>query len=144
MTRSTPRDLYDFYNLFKYNLFTEEELSLIRKCAIFYRAISNEDDNYDFDISNIKHISQNDIKRLLYPVISSTERFSLTEAVSTVADQFLIHFVPNEKEQLFLDEFKKRKYHPELLFDDIEIVNQLKNHPMAIWKMKEKTHDIER
>lgn len=100
---SVYRDLYNFYNLFKYNVFTEEELSLIRKCAIYYRAISNEDGNYDFDISNIKHISQNDIKRLLYPVISSIERFSLTETVSTIIDQFLIHFVPNEKEQLFLD-----------------------------------------
>ena len=60
------------YNLFKYDVFTNEELSMIRKCAIYYRAISNEDRNYEFEISNIKQISSRDIKRFLYPLFVLT------------------------------------------------------------------------
>lgn len=45
---------------------------MIRKCAIYYRAISNEDGNYEFEISNIKQISSRDIKRFLYPLFVLT------------------------------------------------------------------------
>lgn len=33
--------------------------------------------------------------------------------------------------------FEQKKYKPELLFDDKEIVERIINHPMAIWKCKE-------
>ena len=136
MTRSTPRDLYDFYNLFAFNIFTDEELEQIRKCAIYYRAISNEDGNYDFDISNIKNISSREIKRFLNPVIRSGEPFCLDEAVNTVTKEFYEHFIPNEQEKLFLKNFQDSKYSPELLFDDGIIIERIKYHPMAIWKTK--------
>lgn len=137
MTRSIPRDLYDFYNLFKYDVFTNEELSMIRKCAIYYRAISNEDRNYEFEISNIKQISSRDIKRFLYPVIRSNERFVLDDAIEIVTNKFDKYFIPNENELLFLENFKNKKYTPELLFDDKTIVDTIINHPMAIWKTKQ-------
>lgn len=137
MTRLTPRDLYDFYNLFKYDVFTNEELSMIRKCAIYYRAIGNEDGNYEFEISNIKQISSRDIKRFLYPVIRSDERFALDDAIEIVTNKFDKYFIPNENELLFLENFKNKKYTPELLFDDKTIVDTIINHPMAIWKTKQ-------
>ena len=134
MTRSTPRDLYDFYNLFKYNIFSKEELLMIKKCAIYYRAISNEDGDFDFDISNIKTISQRDIKRFLYPVIRSNEKFILDEAINVVIEKFSEYFVLNDNETMFLENFKNKKYTPELLFDDVKIVATIANHPMAFWK----------
>ena len=41
------------------------------------------------------------------------------------------------KEQEYLDNFEKKKYIPELLFDDVDIIKRIKNHPMALWKCKE-------
>ena len=37
----------------------------------------------------------------------------------------------------YLDRFEEKKYMPELLFEDVEIVERVKNHPMELWKCKE-------
>ena len=37
----------------------------------------------------------------------------------------------------YFDRFEEKKYMPELLFEDVEIVERVKNHPMALWKCKE-------
>lgn len=41
------------------------------------------------------------------------------------------------KEKEYLDRFEEKKYMPELLFEDAEIVERVENHPMALWKCKE-------
>lgn len=75
MTRSTPRDLYDFFYMINANIFNEEEIKKIKKCAVFYRAISNEDGIFDFNLDNLDSITQNNIKRFLIPVINAKEFF---------------------------------------------------------------------
>ena len=40
------------------------------------------------------------------------------------------------EERRFLDEFKVKKYKPELLFEDADILGRIKDHPMALWKMQ--------
>lgn len=40
-------------------------------------------------------------------------------------------------EKAFLDKFENGEYIPELLFDDKEILDRIKEHPMAIWKTRE-------
>ena len=37
------------------------------------------------------------------------------------------------KEKEYLDRFEEKKYMPELLFEDAEIVARVENHPMALW-----------
>ena len=32
--------------------------------------------------------------------------------------------------------FIAKRYQPELLFDDEDIINNIRNHPMAYWKMR--------
>ena len=44
----------------------------------------------------------------------------------------------NESETKFINEFENSNYCPELLFDDNEIINRIKNHPMALWKISNK------
>lgn len=144
MTRTTPRDLYDFYNMIKYNLFNADEFKYIKKCAIYYRAISNEDGSFDFDLSNLSSISQRDIKKFLYPVIKSNERFNLDEAINVINETFNEHFIPSDRELHFLDQFKNKKYRPELLFDQQDIVDRIKSHPMAIWKTRKKDREHSR
>lgn len=43
-----------------------------------------------------------------------------------------------EREKSFVDRFNKGIYEPDLLFDQKEIVERIKNHPMAIWKTRVK------
>ena len=40
--------------------------------------------------------------------------------------------------KLFYDKFQKGIYEPELLFDNREIVERIKEHPMIIWKLNNK------
>lgn len=44
---------------------------------------------------------------------------------------------PTEAEKQFMEEFRHKRYRPELLFEDEEIVGRLLNHPMALWKMQQ-------
>ena len=39
-----------------------------------------------------------------------------------------------EPEHEFLHKFAEGIYKPELVFDDDEILERIRNHPMAIWK----------
>lgn len=135
MTRSTPRDLYDFLYMINSNRFNIEELQKIKRCAVFYRAISNEDGNYQFDLINLDSISQNNIKRFLIPVINAKEFFSLPEAKQKILNFFDEYFILDEVEEEFLIQFKNKKYIPELLYDNEEL-SRIKNHPMAIWKTR--------
>ena len=41
---------------------------------------------------------------------------------------------PFKKE--YVREFNAKKYIPELLFEDKEMVNRIKFHPMALWKTR--------
>lgn len=136
MTRSTPRDLYDFFYMINANIFNEEEIKKIKKCAVFYRAISNEDGIFDFNLDNLDSITQNNIKRFLIPVINAKEFFSLSEAKQAINDFFNNHFILDENESMFIEQFKRKKYIPELLYDGGEL-KRIQNHPMAIWKTRE-------
>ena len=42
--------------------------------------------------------------------------------------------VLTKSEAEFLDRFENKEYVPELLFEDVEILARIKNHPMALWK----------
>lgn len=135
MSRSTPRDLYDFFYMINSKRFNEEEIQKIKKCAVFYRAISNEDGNFTFDLSNLESITQNDIKRFLIPVINTKDFFSLSEAKQKITDYFNNYFLLDEQEQEFLFQFNEKKYMPELIYCGEELKN-IKDHPMAKWKMR--------
>ena len=108
--------------------------NMLKKCTIFYNAIGGEQnlDNITFD--NIKKINYNRIKRELKPVIAKTDKFDYIEATNKII--FYLENLLNltKKEIAFLENFRNKKYMPELLFDDIDIVNRIKNHPMAIWR----------
>ena len=44
----------------------------------------------------------------------------------------------NDSEMKFINEFDLGNYKPILLFDDQNIINRIKNHPMALWKISNK------
>lgn len=129
---ATPRDLYDVYKMIENKLIANN--NMLKKCTIFYNAIGGEQnlDNITFD--NIKKINYNRIKRELKPVIAKTDKFDYIEATNKII--FYLENLLNltKKEIAFLENFRNKKYMPELLFDDIDIVNRIKNHPMAIWR----------
>ncbi len=41
-----------------------------------------------------------------------------------------------ESEIAFIDAFNAKSYQPELLFDNDSVLTNIRNHPMAQWKMR--------
>lgn len=136
LSRAAARDLYDIGNMIKFGLFDESEHDLLRKCIVFYAAISAKDINKTFDTKAIDNLTKHKIKTDLLPVIRRKEVLDLESTKRTVKSYIndLMTLTPSETE--FLERFENKEYVPELLFEDPNILNRIRNHPMALWKTK--------
>ncbi len=136
--RAAARDLYDIHNMIKFGLFDESELPMLRKCVVFYTAISQDEIPDEYSFKRFNAITSRKIKTDLLPVIKKGEFFEL-ENVKTEVEEFLKDLlVLTDNEKRFLKEFKAKRYMPELVFEDAEILDRIKEHPMALWKMQHK------
>jgi len=139
-SRAAARDLYDINNMVYYGLFDEKQLDMLRKCAVFYMAIAG-DSGKELAFEKTDSITKHKVKTDLLPMIAKSERFDVEVAKERVS-AFLSEFMTlNEAEQQFLREFRKGNMNLELLFSDSEIINRIKNHPMAIWRISSIRHE---
>lgn len=136
--RAAARDLYDIHNMIKFGLFDESELPLLRKCVVFYTAISQDEIPSEYDFKRFNAITSRKIKTDLLPVIQKGEFFELENAKTAVAEFLKELLILEDDERKFLDEFKAKRYRPELLFDDVDILDRIKKHPMALWKIQQR------
>ena len=134
ISRATPRDLYDVDSMIENNIVIDNEM--LKKCLIFYNMIGGEQDIDNLTFENIEKINFIKFKTQLKPVISKNDKFNFEKAKIKVINYLKEIIKINEKEQVFINEFRKRNYRPEILFDNFEIVNNIKFHPMAIWRCK--------
>lgn len=137
LSRAAARDLYDTYNMIKYKVFGESEEQLLKKCVIFYAAISSKEINKTFDTSAIDGISKYKIRTDLFPVLAQRDSIDLKDAQKIVKDYILKLMVLTLPEQEFLERFEAKEYKPQLLFEDSEITDRIINHPMALWKIRQ-------
>ena len=77
----------------------------------------------------------------LFPVLTKSEaksHFHLEQYKNAAKEYIhnLMVLTPEEKE--YMDRFVKGEYNPELLFSNPEILLQIENHPMALWKCNAK------
>ena len=135
LSRAAARDLYDFCNMIDMRLFSEEE-DKFRKCIIFYATISAKEVNKTFDTSAIDSLVFSKIKSDLFPVLAVRDKFDL-EGKKRQAKEYIASLMnPTDAENDYMARFIAKEYKPELLFDDEEIIERLRNHPMALWKCK--------
>lgn len=133
LNRSTPRDLFDVFNLSSFIKLNAEERDLLRKCVAFYLAVASDEIREKIDFGGIQSITQQSIKRELLPVLK--EKYFDAENAKKTCIAFLNDLLSfTEKEQAFLRAFADRKYQPELLFEKTEEAARIQNHPMAIHK----------
>ena len=135
ISRAAARDLYDFCNLADMELFSGEG-DIFRKCIIFYATISTKDVNKDFDTSAIDSLVFSKIKSDLFPVLAAKDKFDLEGKKQQAKEYIEALMKPTEAEMDYMERFIAKEYKPELLFEDTEIVERLRNHPMALWKCK--------
>lgn len=136
ISRAAARDLYDWGNLIAENLFKDER-DMFRKCFAFYTTISAETVNRNFNTSAIDSLNFDKIRRDLFPVLSKKDNFMLDERKQQAKDYIANLMQLTEKEQEYMDCFIVKEYVPELLFEDKEIIERIKEHPMALWKCQQ-------
>jgi len=137
MSRAAARDLYDFNNMEYFGLFGESEQELFRKCIIFYNTISQEKVNKTFDTSAIETIDFSKIKRDLFPVLRKKNNFDLDERKKQAKRYIKELMIVTPEEMEYMTAFENKEYKPELLFQDVKIIERVKDHPMAMWKMRQ-------
>jgi hypothetical protein len=118
-----------------FGLFDESDLTMLRKCAVFYLAIAG-DAAQGFSFKKAEDITYHKIRTDLLPMIRSTERFDLQAARDRVSSFLHEYITLTEKESAFLNYFNKGLYEPKLLFENSGIIARIENHPMAIWRLR--------
>ena len=75
------------------------------------------------------------IKRLI-ATLKNEDKFDMKEAVCLVKNFINKLMVLEKNEKEFVKTFyEEKKYKPELLFENDDIVNRISKHPMALWKI---------
>ena len=129
--------------MLKANLFTDPEYTLIKKCVIFYMVIGKTTERLfnevidDFE-TKINAYMVEKIPQYLSSTLKKDDKFSISDAVNRI--KFFISNLMklSDLEIKFVNEFESGKYYPELLFNDQNIINRIKDHPMALWKISNK------
>ena len=135
-SRAAARDLYDLNNMIYFRLFNEKNLTLLRKCAILYLAITGETGAVEFNFLKMFDITERTIKTDLYPMIRGAEHFDFSTAKKRVTTFLSELMILTEKETAFLQQFSKGQYEPQLLFDDKKILACIEKYPMVAWRMQ--------
>jgi hypothetical protein len=134
--RAAPRDLYDLNNMIYFGLFDEPDITMLRKCAVFYTAVAGEVTAQGISFDRINNITPYKVKTDLLPMVRNAEKFDLPAARERVS-AFLNEWMRlTEKETAFLKRFAAGSYEPQLLFEDGEIIKRIENHPMALWRLQ--------
>lgn len=135
--RHTCRDLYDVYNLLHSELFQTFDLSMLRKIVVFYLAVGGSQmPNKEYDLNPIRQINFPQIRASLLPMLKKGDAFDFEIAKNEVVVFLQTLLQLSESEMAFIDAFKDKRYQPELLFDDETILHNIRNHPMAFWKIR--------
>lgn len=140
LSRTTAIDLFDIYILSKYNLFDDGEKKLLKQCFMLEYIAVNNYKLKDMKIDNIERLKRQDIKTKLLPTLKdrNPSESNVDEMKQAVREYLNDILVIDDNTKLFYDKFQKGIYEPELLFEDKEIIERIKEHPMVIWKLNNK------
>lgn len=132
--RCKPRDVFDVFSLAKDDALVDR--TILRKCAIFYNCVGGEANIDALGLEILDGLKENDVFRWLRPLLSKKDRFSRLEAIAVAKDYLKNVIVLTDEEKAYVDEFRQKRYRPDLLFDDAETISRIKDHPMVAWRLR--------
>ncbi|MCL2073742.1 MAG: nucleotidyl transferase AbiEii/AbiGii toxin family protein [Marinilabiliaceae bacterium] len=135
--RNAPRDLYDIQNMLKHCIIGDGEQDLMRKIVIFYLVLgSRKKIDFLLNFDAIDTLKYPQIRANLMPLLKKSERFDFETAKSEVKTYLSQLMILTDNEKMFIENFNKGIYQPELLFNDAEIISRVREHPLAVWKTR--------
>lgn len=143
LERAAARDPFDVNNMVLANLFDEKQQDMLRKCTVFYSAISSKNAPMEFNYDSMNDITYYKIRTGLTPVICRHERFDFVVAKERVKKYLSSLLVLTDNEREYLTAFRNGNYRPELIFEG-EMLDRIKKHPMVAWKMSHSVPKLKR
>ena len=136
LNRTTARDLFDVYILSKYELFDDQEKKLLKQCFMLEYIGINNYKLEDIDIKKIEKLKKQDIKTKLLPTLKdrNPRKSDVDEMKHAVSEYLKDILVIDDSIKEFYNKFQEGIYEPELLFEDKEIIERVKEHPMIKWR----------
>jgi len=135
--RTAARDLYDVQNMLQYSVIQVDKQDLLRKIVVFYLVIgAKKKIELPFNFENINDLKYNQIRANLFPVLRKNEPFDFEAAKIAIKDYLSQLMMLTDNENLFMESFNQGIYQPDLLFEDEDIIEHIKEHPMAVWRTK--------
>ena len=130
--------MYDVNRMIQNQLFKDEQMDMLRKIVVFYLAVGGKNKpEKEYSFERIQNIKFPQIRSTLIPVLKKTEKFDFEEAKANVVSFLSKLLILGDAENNFIDSFNQGEYRPEILFDDSDIIERIKEHPMALWKINE-------
>ena len=119
LTRTTPRDVYDVYNLFKSGQIKNEEL--IKKIAIFYVYLGSDlpidfNDILNNALNKIQNLNYQRIKETLIPVLHKGIKFDVDEVTTYVSKKIKEVFILDSNDVKFIEAINNKSFIPNVLF----------------------------
>lgn len=134
--RAAPRDMYDVNRMIRENIFKVDQMDMLRKIVVFYLAVGGKNKpTKEYSFERIQNIKFPQIRSALIPVLKKTEKFDFEEAKANVISFLSKLLILGNAEKDFIESFNQGEYKPELLFEDGEVIERIKEHPMALWKI---------
>ena len=92
------------------------------------------------DSNRIEKLEKQDIKTKLLPTLRNRNprKSNIDEMKKSVKEYLKDILVIDDNTKQFYDKFQNGIYEPELLFDNREIIERIKEHPMIMWKLNNK------
>lgn len=138
--RTKPRDLYDLYSLSQSELMkSDEEKTLLRKCAVFYSTIGNDSqENWlGRDIDQLTQMNFSKIRSQLLPMLRIKAGAYPKEKIENAVADFVKSVMQlDEADKEFIVRFQSGDYRPELLFG--AQMEHLEHHPVALATLSKK------
>jgi predicted nucleotidyltransferase component of viral defense system len=131
--RLAARDFYDIYNVSKSKLISESEYDSYCRCVVFYRSLTSDQNTLDFTPARVDDLKRKTMIHDLYPMLVKGEHFELETAKQEVKEFLASSIILKSGIKEYIDFFYQGIYKPELLFSG-EMLENIRNHPMAIWK----------
>ena len=138
IVRTTPRDVYDVYNLFHSNVITD--INLIKKISIFYVCLGTDIPINFVDIlknalDKMEALSYHKTKKTLIPVLHKGIKFDVNETITYVSTIVKNMFVLDSNDIEFINNINNKLFKPDILFKNYKI-EDISCHPMGLWKVK--------
>ena len=138
IVRTTPRDIYDVYNLLKKGI---NNIDLVKKIAIFYIILASDkpinfEKILDECLISISKIDYNKLREKLIPVLHKNEKLDIEELKTFVSNKIKNLFILTKEEKEYINKFNLGIFNQELLFNNMINID-LNNHPMIAWELKQ-------